>query len=36
MDQLTLQQYIDMYKKPLSNQALEAITQLAEVSKGNK
>jgi hypothetical protein len=36
LDQLTLQQYSDKYKKPLSDQALEAITQLAKASEDNK
>jgi hypothetical protein len=36
LDHLTLQQYIDMYQKPLSNQTLVAMAQLAEVSETNK
>lgn len=32
MDGLTLQQYLDMYKKPLTEQAVEAITALTEVT----
>lgn len=33
MDGLTLQQYLDMYKKPLTEQAVEAITTLTEVAE---
>jgi hypothetical protein len=36
LDHLTLQQYIDMYQKPLSNQTLVAMAQFAEVSETNK
>jgi hypothetical protein len=32
MEQLTLQQYIDMYKQPLSDKSMEAIIKLTEVS----
>jgi hypothetical protein len=38
LENLTLQQYLDMYKKPLDDQATEAILKLTEVAieKGKK
>jgi hypothetical protein len=32
MDDMTLQQYINMYKKPLNENSMEAILQLTEVA----
>jgi hypothetical protein len=38
MENLTLQQYMDLYKKPLNEQTTEAILKLSEVTvvKGKK
>lgn len=33
LDELTLKQYIDIYKKPLSVEAMAAISKLTEVAK---
>jgi hypothetical protein len=32
LDNLTLQQYLDMYKQPLTDQSMEAILQLTDVA----
>jgi uridine kinase len=31
LDSMTLQQYLDMYKQPMSEESIEAITKLSEV-----
>jgi hypothetical protein len=36
LDSMTLQQYLNMYKRPLSEEAMEAITQLSEVAAKKK
>jgi hypothetical protein len=36
LDDVTLQQYVDMYKQPLSDQSMEVIFQLTEVAKDKK
>jgi hypothetical protein len=36
LDSTTLQQYLNMYKSPLSEEAMEAITQLSEVAAKKK
>lgn len=36
LDNLTLQQYLDMYKKPLTKEVVEAITTLTEVADKKK
>jgi hypothetical protein len=36
MDNLTLHQYIDLYKHPLTDQSIEAIVELADVVEDNK
>jgi hypothetical protein len=35
-DNMTLQQYLDMYKQPLTDQAMEAILKLTEVVESKK
>jgi hypothetical protein len=36
MDNLTLQQYIDLYKHPLTDQSIEVIVELTDVVEDNK
>jgi hypothetical protein len=36
LDNLTLQQYLEMYKQPLTEHSIEAITKLSEVVEGKK
>jgi hypothetical protein len=36
LEEMTLQQYLDMYKQPLSDQSMEAILQLTEVAVDKK
>jgi hypothetical protein len=36
LDNLTLQQYMDMYNQPLTEQAIEAINKLSKISTSSK
>jgi predicted solute-binding protein len=36
MDNITLQHYIDMYRQPLSEESLEAISKLSEMAVEKK
>lgn len=36
LDDITLQQYLDLYKKPLTDEAMEAINELSKVQQKKK